>query len=61
MNACCENERVERHKCLKDWTQANACNELDNDNEVESAGREEKKTDFQSEVVLTRLTLRAVG
>ena len=52
---------MERHKCLKDWTQANACNELDNDNEVESAVREEKKTDLYSDLVLTRLALRAIG
>ena len=62
MNAYCEKERVERHRCLKDWTQANACNELDSDSEVENTSTEEKKrpTDrrrtYQTNIAYRRLS-----
>jgi hypothetical protein len=56
------NERTERHKCLKDWTQANARKELYNDDEEWNAGEEEVQMKAQRGLVpTTRVTLAAFG
>ena len=38
-----------------------ACNEFDSDGEEKKAGEEEKEAEEHREVVLTRVTLHAVG